>query len=123
MRNRIRHLKVKIKSLAAEAVIIRSEERKSNGVLRGSLADHRRGIVRTEARHAQIAYAFLRGRRYEQIEQNPSKPFDRKKVLDAIARFGPCMSGSETYKEWQQRLRDCQEQSKQWVESALMSRA
>lgn len=66
------YIKVKILSLAAEAKIIRKQEQKArahgNRSLRIGLADHRRGIVRHEARHAQLAYGFLRGMPYKKME-------------------------------------------------------
>lgn len=122
MNSRIRHLKVKVKSLAAEARIIRQEERRSKGPLRESLAEHRRGVVRNEARHSQIAYALLRGKPYDEIEGTNSKPFDIKKVLDMAARFGACRSSEESYKEWQERLRHFQACCQTWIESAAISR-
>lgn len=87
------YLKIKIKSLAAEARIIRREERRQLGSARylkrrdwsrqvnerseeqltayschQRLHQHRVVGVRQEARAAQIAYGFLRGRRLSQIE-------------------------------------------------------
>lgn len=66
------YIKVKLLSLAAEAKIIRTQERLARGKdklqLRLGLAEHRRGIVRHEARHALLAYAFLRGVPYRKLE-------------------------------------------------------
>lgn len=67
MRDHRVYLKVKIKSLTAEAKIIRSEERK-NKRARAGLSGHRRGIVRTAARHTLLAYGFIRGRKYSDME-------------------------------------------------------
>lgn len=61
-------LKIKIKSLAEEARIIRKEERKTRVPLRDDLHIHRVVHVRAESRNASLAYAYLRGRRYRQIE-------------------------------------------------------
>jgi hypothetical protein len=79
-------LRVKIKSLAAEAVIIRREERKSLGNARwlknsqqdasgfysqyDRLHSHRVYDVRDEARGAQLAYAYLRGVPKAKVEAN-----------------------------------------------------
>jgi hypothetical protein len=110
MPNRLTHLKIKIKSLAAEARMIRDEEKKwritetkrvpykdhrgiervkivrvpkkhyakiplherpTDHPMRDSLYWHRVGVVREEARDSLIAYGFLRGLDYEQIEENP----------------------------------------------------
>lgn len=79
------YLKIKIKALAAEAAIIRHEERKlprrlkdtlarnlpqASWELRRNLSYHRRGKVREEARCAQLAYAFLRAKKYAATEPN-----------------------------------------------------
>ena len=59
-------LKVKIKSLAEEARIIRREERKldwkTDQAKRFKLWVHRTFDIRREARATLIAYAYLRGR-------------------------------------------------------------
>lgn len=73
-----RFLKVKIKSLAEEARIIRLEERRAKA--RGdyetltSLYLHRTKDVRNEARATQLAYGFLKGRTRSEIE-SPSETF------------------------------------------------
>jgi len=85
------HLRVKIKSLSAEAGIIRHEERRAGTPeRRSSLAEHRRGIVRREARHSLLAYSFLRGRPYrstEPVVRDGNEP-DWSRVLDMANRFG-----------------------------------
>jgi len=93
------HLKIKIKSLAAEARIIKEEERRWRypHPMRESLRRHRRHDVRAEARHSLIAYGFLRGRRYAQIErpkeawvghERGSGPPDWNRVRDLVAKYG-----------------------------------
>lgn len=73
---RIKHLKIKICSLAAESVIIRREEIKAKA--RGdvdtfrSLQAHRKFDVRNESRAAQLAYAYLRGKPYAVTESEGS---------------------------------------------------
>lgn len=82
------HLKVKIKSLAAEAKIIRQEEKRCyDKKCRESLYLHRIGIVRDEARLSQLAYGFLRGKPRSIIEQS-NKWINKAKLLDMISRFG-----------------------------------
>lgn len=90
MQSRVVHLKVKIKSLAAESRIIRAEERKAGPVLRRTLDIHRRGVVRSEARITQLAYGFLRGRRYRQMERTAASPPDWQRVRQHVERFGAC---------------------------------
>jgi len=80
------HLKIKIKSLAADAQFIRHEEQKrigsgrwlrahnqASGVeysLYNSLIDHRRKDLRPIQRIAQLAYGFLRNVPYRNIENH-----------------------------------------------------
>jgi hypothetical protein len=85
------YLKVKIKSLTQEARIIRTEERRARTKeLRDGLAAHRRGIVRSEARHAQLAYGYLRGRALKTIEatHRVGHAPSWKRVASLVARYG-----------------------------------
>lgn len=83
-RNKIR---VKIKSLAEESKIIRKEEKIAKSG-RSSLREHRVGIVRYEARHAQLAYAFLLGRPYEMVEQNARIEPDINRLVSLVSKYG-----------------------------------
>lgn len=86
-------LRVKIKSLAAEAKIIRREEVKfkpqvsENGIYE-SLHNHRTYDVRNEARSAQLAYGLLRGIEYSRIESKCYEPPNEIRIRDNVARFG-----------------------------------
>lgn len=105
-------LKVKIKSLAAEAAIIRREERKAIKAGRwhrwrdkqdqlntdsekqvthyrrhGSLHHHRTVDVRSEARAAQIAYAFLRGRELRPMEGGMRNAPRWDRVIKLVQRY------------------------------------
>lgn len=97
------HLKVKIKNLAAEAGIIRLEERKAKQHRNNAktqehwnehhrafmdLKDHRKGIVRDVARINLLAYGFLRGRSYAQMENYTREAPRFNKVYEIIKRFG-----------------------------------
>ena len=68
-------LKIKVKSLAAEARIIRHEERKVHGMRRWGLQHHRRTVVRDAARRSLIAYQLVRGRDWEDCASDD--PFTR----------------------------------------------
>jgi hypothetical protein len=67
--------------------------------LKCELKDHRRTIVRNEARAALLAYAFLRGKRYidtEQPDKHESHPYTSmparqlwKRVLELAIGFAP----------------------------------
>lgn len=101
------HLKIKIKSLASEAKIIRFQERKVLAHRRAmiarqgaekkveslyseyhSLREHRRNEVRTEARLSQLAYAFLREKPYEITEEANSTEFNADRVAALVIKFG-----------------------------------
>lgn len=81
-------LRVKLKSLAEEAKIIRKEERRTHGRLRDELHLHRVGIVRHEARHSHIAYGFIRGRTIEQMEPTSKTPFSKEHVERLVKKYG-----------------------------------
>lgn len=96
------YLKVKIKSLAAEARIIRMEERRARRTsLRCGLAEHRRGVVRREARIAQLAYGYLRGRPRSTVEPKtrPGNAPDWKRVAGLVSRYGSAELASRV-DEW-----------------------
>lgn len=106
IRDRRRELRVKIKSLAEEARIIRREERRCRDSLSrtvghdeqraalassyASLRSHRVTDVRREARYSLLAYALIRGRTYrsQEAKADPSK-LDTKKLTQLVFRFGP----------------------------------
>lgn len=98
-------LKIKLTTLAAEGRIIRKNEvrilkrlRKArernktpspvSEAERISLYHHRINVVRPEARAAQLAYGFLRGRRYEELEKKCYEAPNAKRVTDIVKRFG-----------------------------------
>lgn len=98
-----RLLKIKLKSLAAEAKIIRLEEESLRRTqkqhlheLREEMANHRRGIVRYESRHTGLAYAFIRGKGYREVEprgvvkaEGAVIPFiDIPKVHAMVCKYG-----------------------------------
>jgi len=83
-------LRVKIKSLAAEATIIRKEEKKYDGQSpeRATLRLHRIVDVREESRAAQLAYAYLRCKPYKSIEQKAGRPIPVKRLESLIRKYG-----------------------------------
>ncbi len=85
----IHRLRVNVKSLAAEARIIRREESRCGIRYQFALREHRRGRVREEARYAQLALAFVRGRKYSQVEQKTSKQLSADRLYKKIyAMYG-----------------------------------
>ena len=111
METRRTHLKVKIKSLAAEAKIIRSEEQKHSDKKkdgewtgdRSSLYLHRIGIVRSVARHALLAYGFLRGMDYTKLERNAKVAPDWADVRTQVKLFGIQKRADESHSEFEAR--------------------
>jgi hypothetical protein len=137
MKTRIVHLHIKILSLAAEAGIIRSEERVSIGlprsrdlregeergridsVLHDSLVVHRRNIVRVAARHALLAYGFLRGLDYAKMEPKSLGSPNFAEVSKLVDRFGACYDpSSESYSEYLERKKTEKAQLEAWISSA-----
>lgn len=86
-------LKVKVKSLAAEARIIRRAEMKTSGDLRCELCHHRRTVVRHASRDTGLAYGIVRGMALERMEANAHQPGWVEPDWDAInkmvKKYGP----------------------------------
>lgn len=78
-------LKIKLKSLAEEARIIRREESRSR-FWRDELYLHRIGIVRKAARDTHVAYAIIRGKPIP--ERDNSRPLDWKAVNSMVLKYG-----------------------------------
>lgn len=81
-------LRIKLKSLAAEAVIIRSEERKIQGPLREEMHNHRILTVRRAARSTGIAYGLIRGKTLLQMEPSSKTEPDWASIAQMIRRYG-----------------------------------
>ena len=104
-----RSLKIKLKSLAAEARIIRFEEDKApndpaSGIYdRQSLYDHRILVVRPEARATLLAYGYIRGRTYRQVEPNSTTRnlIPWKKVRAMVEKYGPKPFYADSFEKWQ----------------------
>lgn len=77
--------RVKIKSLAEEARIIRHEEaRTPDPSWRGCLRGHRIHELRRESRSAQLAYAFVRGVPYKVVENRCKEDPDLKRIKEIV---------------------------------------
>lgn len=85
-------LKIKLKTLAAEAKIIRHQEAKMVGPNWFSKSikytNHRKYVVRPEARATHIAYGLLRGLDYVQIEPSAKTTPDWKAVERMVKKYG-----------------------------------
>lgn len=82
-------LRVKVKSLAAEASIIRHAEGKTKGVIREELHLHRVKDLAQHARTAHIALALLKGHPYEKIENKAYTAPDWTGIERLVAKYGP----------------------------------
>ena len=97
-------LKIKLKSLAAEARIIRRQERKTGGKhdhIRESLYLHRLHVVRRASRETHLAYGYLRGRPYRAMERNALRGPDWKSVASMVKKYGEFKE--EDFKSWQEK--------------------
>ncbi len=94
-------LKIKLKSLAAESKIIRSQELKLSGgsKLRDELANHRRKDVREESRATHIAYGYLRGREYRQLEGPSSSTPPKDNAARMVKKYGG-IAALEGFESW-----------------------
>jgi hypothetical protein len=88
MNERIIHLRIKIKNLADEARSIREEARKTSGMVKWGLNDHRTGVVRPHARHNLLAYGLLRGVPYDVIERKCDEAPNFATVEKHAKQFG-----------------------------------
>ena len=84
-------LKIKLKSLAAEARIIRKEELKNKGKWAWqaeSFHVHRTQHLRPITRATHVAYGLLRELEYLQIEPTTKSQPDWSKVRSMVAKYG-----------------------------------
>lgn len=110
------YLKVKIKSLAEEAKIIRKEEAR-NPEFRLGLAEHRKGIVRNEARHTLLAYAFLRGKDYKQVEPKCHEKPEWSRVESMIIKYGVYWADDMSHDDYKKAKYEESVRFKEWKSS------
>lgn len=108
--DRRKHLKIKLKTLAAEARFIRHEEQKlnckpsphwdcsRNQAERYELHVHRTFHVRREARATLLAYCFLRGRSYGQVEHAAKTKPNWDRVEAMVKKYG--RGRLDEFKKW-----------------------
>lgn len=115
-------LKVKIKSLAAESRIIRlAVKQEKNDAVKYHLHCHRIYDIRIESRFSQLAYGFIRGREYEQIEKKAKIEPDWKRVKALVEKFGEChfwQEGYESYKNLASRKSQQNDSFEKWLTRA-----
>jgi hypothetical protein len=118
LRDKRAFLRIKLKSLAAEARIIRQEEVR-NKRLRYELSEHRRGVVRAAARNTQLAYAFLKGRTYRSVEAKATTPPNWKEVERMVKQYGLAYDygGDVKYPDYLKAVESQMERFKGWTEA------
>jgi hypothetical protein len=113
------YLKVKICSLAAEARIIRKQEQKTRrSDIRVGLSEHRRGIVRTVARNTLVAYGFIRGKDYEQVEYKAKTEPSWSKVRTMVEKYGTARMPGEDWNEYGKRRKLLMKNLEKWIRQA-----
>lgn len=98
----IHKLRINAKSLAMEAVLNRKEAKQAGKRYRDELYLHRVNIIRPEARHTYLALAFLRGRKYREVERNPKPHWcepSAKRIFKKLEQY--CLGVKiEQVREW-----------------------
>lgn len=122
MNDRRIELKVKIKSLAEEAKIIKREEKKAlsknDRDKYVSLYLHRIQIVRPECRSSNLAYGFLRGRPYSKLERKCYEAPDFRYVKKLVDKFGQ-QDIPDLETPWPERKIKQDRDWKEWLDTAL----
>jgi len=97
-------LKIKFLSLAAEARVIKAQEKRTLAQMRkrrakqkpvgklefqwSSMRDHRRFEVRVEARATHLARAFLKGMPYRKVEKEGSSHVRTRRIAAMVRKYG-----------------------------------
>ena len=112
-------LKVKIKSLEAEARIIRREESLAPR-FRQDLLWHRKYVVGTEQRHTLLAYGFIRGLKYREIENGCNKHNHIKwdKVRTMVFKYGSRQDDGEFDLAFEARRNQLMFEFDKWLKEA-----
>lgn len=98
MRLSLAKARVNIKSLAAESIIIRKEMKRLSLTDSNELYNHKVNVLKPEARLANLAVGFLKGRKRSEIEKT-KKPLDFKRLYDKLRKFDWGIS-KEKLEEW-----------------------
>src|SRR5258706_9283083 len=99
-------LKIKIKSLAEEARIIRADENRldctdqQDRYKQQSLVNHRKHVVRPEARATLLAYAYIRGQIYRKVEPISDTEPEWRRVRKMVETYGPKPFDEAAFNAW-----------------------
>lgn len=135
----LNYLKIKCVSLAAESKLIRNDENKRirfaanarrsvhnidyanyHDAVRAGLYHHRKTVVRPECRSAHLAYCFLKGYKYEQIERTCYEAPDFYRIRRLIESYGydqAAVASAEDFDLWKNEaihhIQQCQAQQRE----------
>lgn len=96
----IHRLRVNVKSLAAESRLIRQEEKRCGLIYVELLRFHRINELREESRYAGLALAFIRGRKYSEVENKGSRSVDVIRLEKKVEKFIHHRPGSPDFRNW-----------------------
>lgn len=99
MKDSVIRARINVKSLAAEAKIIRKEIDRVAEQQRWFLRDHKVNKVRPEARLANLALGFLKNKPHSVIERT-SKPINVEKLTRKISIFTLRVVTMDEVKKW-----------------------
>lgn len=97
----IHKARVNVKSLAAEAAIIRCEIAKCRDLIGvASMQGHKKLVLKPESRLAQLVLAFLRGRTRSSTENSPKSEISARKMVEKIRRQATLDVTVEEVENW-----------------------
>lgn len=84
----IHALRCNVKSLSAEAKLIRYEEKRAGLVYCSALREHRVRELREESRYSLLALAFYRGKPRSCVEPGANSPIDFFRLRKKVSKYG-----------------------------------
>ena len=97
----IHALRVNVKTLAVESKVIRKEMLKTSSTfVKSYLNNHRINVLRSEARHTQLALAAVRGKPYIEIEPKTTHPPDFDRVRAKARKYIWYRKDKEKIDKW-----------------------
>lgn len=96
----IHRLRINVKSLASESRLIRQEEKRCGLIYVEQLRWHRISDLREESRYAGLALAFIRGRKYSEVENKGSRGVDVIRLEKKVEKFLRYRPGSPDFHNW-----------------------
>lgn len=97
----IHKARVNVKSLAAEAAIIRCEIAKCRDLIgKASMQGHKKLVLKPESRLALLALAFLRGKTRSSTENAPKTEIPARKLVDKLKRWSTMVVTLEDVQNW-----------------------